>query len=143
MDINLIIIISLLVLNLLAFVVIIFKIKPRNSSNKDLLELEREHNEGLNDFRDSITSRFDTLNHRNALLTDSINKTLNEVSVSTNRLMQSVNVNMETLRRENNEQLDKMRKVVDEKLQETLENRISKSFEQVQKQLGFLLISKD
>ena len=135
MDISLIIIICLLVLNLLAFVVIIFKIKPRNSSNKDLLELEREHNEELGLFRDALSERFDNLNNQNAQLTDRINKTLYEVSVSTNKLMQSVNVNMENLRRENNEQLDRMRKVVDEKLQETLENRISKSFEQVQKQL--------
>ncbi|MDD7588003.1 DNA recombination protein RmuC [Bullifex porci] len=135
MNISLIVIISLLVLNLLSFIVIIFKIKPNKASNRDFLELEREHNEGLNEFRDSITERFDTLNHRNAILTESINKTLNEVSVSTTRLMQSVSVSMENLRKENNDQLERMRRVVDEKLQETLENRISKSFEQVQKQL--------
>ena len=137
MNIYLIIITICLIVNLIAFVLILLKIKnnTQGSSNKDLLELERVHNEELGLFRDALTERFDTLNNQNAQLTDRINKTLYEVSVSTNRLMQSVSVSMETLRRENNEALDKMRKVVDEKLQETLENRISKSFEQVQKQL--------
>ena len=137
MNTYLIIITICLIVNLIAFVLILLKIKnnTQGSSNKDLLELERVHNEELGLFRDALTERFDTLNNQNAQLTDRINKTLYEVSISTNRLMQSVSVSMETLRRENNEALDKMRKVVDEKLQETLENRISKSFEQVQKQL--------
>ena len=137
MNTYLIIITICLIVNLIAFVIILLKIKSnsQSSSNKDLLELERVHNEELGIFRDSLTERFDTLNSQNAQLTDRINKTLYEVSVSTNKLMQSVGMSMEALRTENNEALDKMRKVVDEKLQETLENRISKSFEQVQKQL--------
>ena len=41
-------------------------------------------------------------------------------------------------RRENSEQLDKMRLVVEEKMQETLNNRLNQSFEQIGKQLDSL-----
>jgi DNA recombination protein RmuC len=42
---------------------------------------------------------------------------------------------LSTLQEDNNKRLDQMQQVVDEKLQSTLENRISKSFEMVSKQL--------
>ena len=130
-----IIILLCLVINLMMFIIILKKTSGRGSERRELLELEREHNEELGAFRTSITESFDKLNERNSALTDRVNRTLYEVTSNMTRLTESVQVSMEALRRENTSQLDSMRKVVDEKLQETLENRISKSFEQVQRQL--------
>ena len=53
-------------------------------------------------------------------------------------LTEEVRKGMDRIRTENTAQLDKMRLTVDEKLQSTLENRISKSFEQVTKNLEAL-----
>lgn len=50
-------------------------------------------------------------------------------------LTQTLERNMQNLRKENNEQIDRMRKTVDEQLKDTLESRLTQSFEQVQKQL--------
>ena len=135
MDIFMIIILLCLVINLMMFIIILRKTSGRGSERRELLELEREHNEELGAFRTSITESFDKLNERNSALTDRVNRTLYEVTSNMTRLTESVQVSMEALRRENTSQLDSMRKVVDEKLQETLENRIAKSFEQVQRQL--------
>ena len=130
-----IIILICLVINLLMFIIILRKTSGHGSERRELLELEREHNEELSAFRDSITGSFDKLNEKTGALNDRVNRTLYEVTANMSRLTESVQTSMEALRRENAAQLDGMRKVVDEKLQETLENRISKSFEQVQRQL--------
>lgn len=135
MDIFLIITLICLVINLLMFILILRKTSGQGSDRRELVELEKEHNAELSEFRTSITESFERLNEKNAELNDRVSRTLYEVTGNMNRLTESVRVSMEALRRENTSQLDSMRRVVDEKLQETLENRISKSFEQVQRQL--------
>ena len=65
-------------------------------------------------------------------------KTMETVLKETAGLTEEVRKGMDRIRTENTAQLDKMRLTVDEKLQSTLENRISKSFEQVTKNLEAL-----
>jgi len=51
------------------------------------------------------------------------------------KLEEEVNLGLEKIRRDNNEKLEQMRSTVEEKLQDTLEKRISQSFEVVNAQL--------
>jgi len=53
----------------------------------------------------------------------------------TKELKQSVETELKSIREDNTKQLNEMRKTVDEKLQQTLNERLSKSFETVGKQL--------
>ena len=55
---------------------------------------------------------------------------------SLENIRRSVDEKLESIRRENLRQLDEMRQTVDEKLQKTLDDRISKSFETVNKRLA-------
>lgn len=61
-----------------------------------------------------------------------------EISKKTEKLTEQVHGDMDTIRKENNEKLDQMRAVVDEKLQQTLDQRISKSFKEVTDNLAKL-----
>ena len=60
------------------------------------------------------------------------NQTINE---SLENIRRAINGQMESIRQENNRQLEQMRQTVDEKLQKTLNDRISQSFELVNKRL--------
>ncbi len=60
------------------------------------------------------------------------NQTINE---SLENIRRAVTGQMEAIRQENNRQLEQMRQTVDEKLQKTLNDRISQSFELVNKRL--------
>ncbi len=65
-------------------------------------------------------------------------RTLEKIIRETNTLTEEVRRGMDRIREENTQQLEKMRVTVDEKLQTTLETRISKSFEQVTRNLESL-----
>ena len=65
-------------------------------------------------------------------------RTMESVMKSSHALTEEVRHSMDKIREENASQLDKMRMTVDEKLQSTLETRISRSFEQVTKNLESL-----
>ena len=65
-------------------------------------------------------------------------RTMESVMKSSHALTEEVRHSMDKIREENTSQLDKMRMTVDEKLQSTLETRISRSFEQVTKNLESL-----
>src|SRR5665647_2094973 len=68
-----------------------------------------------------------------------LNKTLSEGSMQSEQKLENIRQTMETrisrMQEDNNIQLTRMRETVDEKLQQTLEDRISKSFESVRKSL--------
>ena len=68
-------------------------------------------------------------------------RTMESVMKSSHALTEEVRHSMDKIREENASQLDKMRMTVDEKLQSTLETRISRSFEQVTKNLESLYAS--
>ena len=96
--------------------------------NRELNEkLERRQKEGT----DAVSSILSEIRRDNT-------KTMETVMKETASLTEQVRKGMDRIRTENSEQLDKMRMTVDEKLQSTLENRISKSFEQVTKNLEAL-----
>ena len=68
-------------------------------------------------------------------------RTMDSVIKGTQGLADEVRRGMDRIREENSAQLERMRTTVDEKLQSTLETRISKSFEQVTKNLESLYAS--
>lgn len=132
-----------------------------NGVENRLFALEREQSAALQQtiasFRTDLESRLCSLETRNQELRQSIDSNLaasrldnraqfesilkrtnemkDSVALSLNDIRKSTELRLDTLRSENSAQLDKMRMTVDEKLQETLETRLTKSFEQVQKQL--------
>ena len=96
--------------------------------NRELNDkLDRRQKEGT----DSISSILSEIRSENT-------KAMETVVKETAALTEEVRKGMDKIRVENSEQLDKMRVTVDEKLQSTLETRISKSFEQVTKNLEAL-----
>ena len=68
-----------------------------------------------------------------------INKTLSDASMQNEQKLENIRMTMENriarMQEDNNLQLTRMRQTVDEKLQQTLEDRISKSFEAVRRSL--------
>ncbi len=163
MDLLIIILIVLTGLNLILALMVL--LKRHNTSGKELesrlFTLEREQNaamqQTISSFRSDLETRLSSIETRNQELRQSIDTNLaasrvdnraqlesilkctNEmkesVAISLNDIRKSTELRLDTIRSENSAQLDKMRMTVDEKLQETLENRLTKSFEQVQKQL--------
>ena len=98
------------------------------------------------EMRSYIESRFDAMEMKNNQFREaqlaSLEKIrsdnyrqLDSVMQRSDRLTETLERNMQALRKENNEQIDRMRKTVDEQLKDTLETRLTQSFEQVQKQL--------
>lgn len=110
-----------------------------NTSQRSQMALFFKENRELNDKldkrqkegTDSISSILSEIRRENT-------KTMEIVMKETSSLTEEVRKGMDKIRAENSEQLDKMRVTVDEKLQSTLETRISKSFEQVTKNLEAL-----
>lgn len=100
----------------------------------------------LSDFRKSIESRFDAIELKSAQNQEGMRAAIERIRSDNarqmeaslqriDRLTETVERNMQLIRKENTEQLDRMRRTVDEQLKETLETRLSQSFEQVLKQL--------
>lgn len=100
----------------------------------------------LSDFRKSIESRFDAMELKSAQNQEGMRAAIERIRSDNarqmeaslqriDRLTETVERNMQLIRKENTEQLDRMRRTVDEQLKETLETRLSQSFEQVLKQL--------
>ena len=114
-------------------------IKEINTSQREQMSLffreNRELNEKLDrrqkEGTDSISTILSEIRRENM-------KTMEIVLKETSSLTEEVGKGMEKIRTENSEQLEKMRLTVDEKLQNTLEERISKSFEQVTRNLEAL-----
>ncbi len=114
------ILIALAAVNIFLLFVVIIKTGRGGSENRMLRlgkEQTKELHDSLDNFRDTIDKRFDALDERNRSLQDSLHHS------------------MDGMRRDNAEQLERMRVTVDERLQTTLETRLTKSFEQVQRQL--------
>ena len=110
-----------------------------NASQKGQMALFFRENRELNDKldkrqkegTDSVSSILSEIRRENM-------KTMEIVLKETSSLTEEVGKGMDKIRSENSEQLEKMRLTVDEKLQSTLEERISKSFEQVTRNLEAL-----
>lgn len=95
--------------------------RNRKETSSANAESRTESTKTLLEFQKIIDSKFDNLT-----------KSMQETFFRQQQLMQS---NLKTMQESNEKKLDEMRNTVDEKLQSTLENRLTKSFELVTKQL--------
>ncbi|MCR5731990.1 MAG: DNA recombination protein RmuC, partial [Sphaerochaetaceae bacterium] len=114
------IIVFLLSLTILLLLIVLIRTGKSGTENRMLRlgkEQSKELSSSLSTFRETLDRRFDALDDRNR------------------NLQSSINQSMDMMRRDNAVQLERMRVTVDERLQSTLETRLTKSFEQVQKQL--------
>ena len=129
---NSILIISLLSVVILLMAIALIFVGRKGAKEKDLLSLNRElakdQNEALAQLQVRLDSRLTEVQARQDESRREMNNQIEQFRITLGN-------NLEKLRVDNNLQLDKMRQTVDEKLQETLESRLSKSFEQVIKQL--------
>lgn len=123
--------------------VVSLRSRRRREGEKDSGQLVAS---ALSDFRKSIESRFDAMELKSAQSQEGMRAAIERIRSDNarqmeaslqriDRLTESVERNMQLIRKENTEQLERMRRTVDEQLKETLETRLSQSFEQVLKQL--------
>ena len=129
-----ILILIMAVITLICALAILFKPKRDNSVNvRD--EIER----CMQSFGDMITKNQREIGNMQTERFAQIEKTTAELKTTLDRrldvLRQENTQAIDKLRTENSEQLMVIRKTVDEKLQETLESRISKSFQLVSERL--------
>lgn len=129
-----ILILIMAVITLICALAILFKPKKDNSVNvRD--EIER----CMQSFGDMITKNQREIGNMQTERFAQIEKTTAELKTTLDRrldvLRQENTQAIDKLRTENSEQLMVIRKTVDEKLQETLESRISKSFQLVSERL--------
>ena len=92
----------------------------------------RQQNDNQQSFQQSVELRLDAFEKANLERLGSFEKTNAE---RLDGIRSTMEKRLSSLQEDNNKRLDQMQQVVDEKLQSTLENRISKSFEMVSKQL--------
>lgn len=118
--------------------------------NQQMILQQQNLLSGVNQISLEIEERMHKLNKMNALTSELLRKQLSESTLnSENKIDSLVKLNndkfehmrtlldekMSQLQSDNNKKLDEMRFVVDEKLQDTLEKRISKSFQLVSERL--------
>ena len=92
----------------------------------------RQQSEGQRSFQQSVELRLDAFEKANEQRIGSFEKTNAE---RLDGIRDTMEKRISSMQQDNNQRLEQMQQVVDEKLQSTLENRISKSFEMVSKQL--------
>lgn len=95
---------------------------------KNLKSFEDSFTENMKDLNELLRQKFSDF----STLQNEINKQTIE---NVKEVKQSVESQLKSIREDNTKQLDEMRKTVDEKLQKTLNERLSQSFETVGKQL--------
>lgn len=109
------------------------QITEGNISNREELA------KNLKSFEDNFTGNMKDLNELLRQKFNDFSTLQNEINKQTienvKEVKQSVESQLKSIREDNTKQLDEMRKTVDEKLQKTLNERLSQSFETVGKQL--------
>ncbi|MCF8297865.1 MAG: DNA recombination protein RmuC [Saprospiraceae bacterium] len=111
--------------------------------NKQITEGSKLNREELaNNLKSFETNFTENIKELNALLRQKFsdfstqqNEINNQTTENVKEVKQSVENQLKLIREDNTKQLDEMRKTVDEKLQKTLNERLSQSFETVGKQL--------
>jgi len=109
------------------------QINENNKTNREELaeslnSFERKFTNNIKDLNELLENRFKLFSEQQ----DSVNKQATE---NIKEVKISVEEKLSSIREDNTKQLDEMRKTVDEKLQKTLNERLSQSFETVSKQL--------
>ena len=100
----------------------------REELTKSLNSFETKFTENTKDFNALLKQKFEDLSKQQTEINGQIISNIKEVKLS-------VENKLKEIREDNTKQLDEMRKTVDEKLQKTLNERLSQSFETVSKQL--------
>jgi Uncharacterized protein conserved in bacteria len=113
---------------LLLIVIILLLSKKSGNINAELKEAAKSQSEALEVISERLERRLVEAENRQEA-------SRRETQASLEAVRGTLERSLERMRSDNNVQLDRMRATVDEKLQETLESRLSKSFEQVIKQL--------
>jgi len=102
-------------------------------------ELREEISAGLKGTNDTIFNTLEKMGQTQQLQLDNMTKQLKELTDSSQNELEKIRSTFDTrvkeLQEGNEKKLDAMQKVVDEKLQDTLEKRLSESFNQVSKRL--------
>lgn len=96
---------------------------------KNMSELGKNLNEGQDKQQKATTEKLTKLE-------GDFDKIRNEILATLDNIRRSNTENMEKLRKDNQESLDKINNTVNEKLQKTLDDKISQSFEAVNKRLA-------
>lgn len=151
----------LLILNIILLGFIVFILKSKQNESDIVKEIESVIIAEQKEERDNITqllqvynntqqSSFNNLqqvlNNNQQLLYKSVKDNLDTTSINLVKISDSATTSLEKVRKtledslnklqnDNSKKLDEMRKIVDEKLQESLENRIAKSFANVSESL--------
>lgn len=111
----------------------------RDESNKTAKENREEMSKSLKSFEVNFSENINQLNKLLREQFEDLNKHQNEINKQVTDNIKDVRSTIEKqlrdIREDNNKQLDEMRQTVDEKLQKTLNERLSRSFETVSKQL--------
>lgn len=102
--------------------------KNREEQSKSLSNFEEKNKENAKELNEQIKQKFNDY----TIVIEKMNKDSVE-NIKEVRIM--IEKQLSDIRKDNNEQLSEMRKTVDEKLQKTLNERLSQSFETVGKQL--------
>lgn len=111
----------------------------RDESNKTAKENREEMAKSLKSFEGNFSENINQLNKLLREQFEDLNQHQNEINKQVTDNIKDVRGTIEKqlrdIREDNNKQLDEMRQTVDEKLQKTLNERLSRSFETVSKQL--------
>ena len=100
----------------------------REELGNSLKSFEDKFKENIKELNESLRQKFSDFSQQQS----DINK---QTTVDIKEVRESIEIQLKSIREDNTKQLDEMRKTVDEKLQKTLNERLSQSFETVGKQL--------
>ncbi|WP_064965948.1 DNA recombination protein RmuC [Tenacibaculum ovolyticum] len=114
--------------------------QQNREENNNLSKKQREElTKTLNNFKESFEHNTKKLNELLENRFDTFSKQQTDINQESEKRIKDVKESVEKqlldIRKDNTEQLNEMRKTVDEKLQKTINDRLSQSFETVSKQL--------
>ncbi|WP_027419629.1 DNA recombination protein RmuC [Crocinitomix catalasitica] len=113
--------------------------RNRQEQNHSAKNQREELSKSLENFKSGFDSNTNRLNELLQTRFDDFSKQQIEINLVAEKRIKEVQVAVENqlkdIRKDNTEQLNEMRKTVDEKLQKTINDRLSQSFETVGKQL--------
>ena len=144
---NDVLLIAMLVLGVINLALVILLVGTRKANSNELERIKREmaeeqralRKEVAQSTRESINAMSETL--LNEYQRDTVNQEqrFKTFASENNQRMEAIRLSVERqlseIREDNSKKLDEMRKVVDEKLQQTLEDKLSRSFKLVSERL--------
>ena len=103
-----------------------------NQQNQKIEAMGKTTVDRLSDIRDGISHQLSQMNASNE---ERLKSFADNNRKDLENIRQTVEKKLEYIQTDNNQKLDEMRKIVDEKLQQTLEDRMTKSFQLVNERL--------